>query len=65
MVLEDWFRKSIWDDYCELEFILKELKGLVQNPIDITEEVTTRHKEITNIFIEKLIKLNDELYGEV
>lgn len=51
-------RKQIWDKYTELETQLRFVKGIVQNPIDITNDMLEEHLDITSKLIGSLEELH-------
>ena len=51
-------RKQIWDKYTELETQLRFVKGIVQNPIDITNDMLEEHFNITSKLIGSLKELH-------
>lgn len=75
MRLNEKERMEIWNLYEGLEFRLRELKSIFQNPIEISEEEVSNHtletvnivnnlNEINNMIRDKLIKGKDEYNGD-
>lgn len=58
MRINDNDRKQIWDKYTELETQLRFVKGIVQNPIDITNDMLEEHLDITSKLIGSLEELH-------
>lgn len=57
-ILNDLFRKEIWEEYRDLECRLRDLKGIVQNPIDINEDMMKQHNELTSKIADQLNDIN-------
>lgn len=75
MRLNEKEKMEIWNLYENLEFRLRELKFIVQNPIEISEEEVSNHTlettkignalhEINNMIRDKLIKRKDKYNGD-
>ncbi len=75
MKLNEKERIEIYNLYENLEFRLRELKFIVQNPIEISEEEVSNHTlettkisndlhEINNMIRDKLIKGKDKYNGD-
>lgn len=58
MRINDKDRKDIFEAYGALEFRLRDIKSIVQNPIDLSHEDLEEHKRLTNALITKLEELN-------
>ena len=49
MKINQEVRKFIWDKYCDLEFQIRDLKGIVQNDIELSDKDLEIHKRIWTI----------------
>lgn len=58
MKISQEVRKFIWDKYCDLEFQIRDLKGIVQNDIELSDNDLELHKELTNKAIIELHELS-------
>lgn len=58
MKISQEVRKFIWDRYSDLEFQIRDLKGIVQNDIELSEKDLELHKELTNKAIIELHELS-------
>jgi hypothetical protein len=54
-------RRKLWDDYCKAEFILKNLKSIVQNEGEIIDEELGNHYGMTQDLIGMINDLHDEV----
>lgn len=64
MKIKKEVRKEIWDRYCDLEFLIRDLKGIVQNDIELSDKDLEIHKELTNKAIIDLHELSVAIQKE-
>lgn len=57
-VLNELFRKEVWEEYRDLEYQIRELKTIVQNEMDITEEEMHKHNLTTDRVASQLNDIN-------
>ena len=58
MKINTQIRKEIWDKYSDLEFLIRDLKGIVQNDIELSEKDLKIHIDLTNKAIIDLHELS-------
>ena len=58
MKINKEIRKEIWDRYSDLEFQIRDLKGIVQNDIELSEKDLEIHIQLTNKAIIELHELS-------
>ena len=54
-------RRKIWDNYCKAEFMLQNLKSIVQNEGEIVDEELGDHYRMTQDLIGMLNDLHNEI----
>ena len=57
-ILNDLFRSQVWEEYRDLECRLRDLKEIVQNPIDIDGDIMKQHNELTSKVVDQLNDIN-------
>ncbi|MGL4571708.1 MAG: hypothetical protein ACRCVJ_11665 [Clostridium sp.] len=56
-------RRRIWDQYKNIELMVRELGNIAQNDMEITDEMLELHNEDTQKIISELNNINSELQG--
>lgn len=64
-ILNDLFRKEVWEEYRDLECRVRFLKGIVQNSMNITEEMMKEHNEMTSKVVDQLNDINLRIRNRV
>lgn len=59
MKLNKSTRQEIWNDYKDIEFRLRELSDIVQNPIDLSKEDLIEYSGETDVLIRKIDTLRN------
>lgn len=61
MMYNSKFRSDMWDKYTEVQNKVQDLKSIVQNPSDVTDEDLEQQRKIGNEIIYKLQELQIRL----
>ena len=64
IIFSEQFRLQIWDELSEEDFVIRNLKGMVQNEMPIRQEDMESFYSMINCGIKKLNAVNDKLTNE-
>ena len=57
-------RKQIYDSYCKAETMLQNLRSIVQNEMDISDDVSADHFSKSQDLADMIMDLHDEINEE-